>query len=64
MLIIEDPAVTVKRTTTIKALFLYLNFDMCLSVMLDSLSCSLHQYYFLLIYEAFKDYFLRIPDLI
>jgi hypothetical protein len=54
MLLIEDPTVTVKCTTTIKAL----------SVLLDNLSCSLHQYYFLLIYEAFKDYFPRIPDLI
>ena len=37
MLIIEDPTVTVKCRTAITTLFLY--FKLCLSVMLDSLSC-------------------------
>jgi hypothetical protein len=38
MLIVEYPTVTVTCRTAIKALFLY--FNLCLSVMLDSLSCS------------------------
>jgi hypothetical protein len=37
-LILEDPTVTVKSRTAIKALFLY--FDLCLNVILDSLRCS------------------------
>jgi len=37
-LIVEDPTVTVKCRTARKALCLY--FNVCLSVMLDSLSCS------------------------
>ena len=37
MLIVEDPTVTVKCRTAIKVLFLY--FNLCLSVMLNSLSC-------------------------
>jgi hypothetical protein len=41
MLIIEDHTVIVKCRTVVKALFLY--FNLCLSVKLDSLSCSLHQ---------------------
>jgi hypothetical protein len=46
-LILEDPTVTVKSRPAIKALFLY--FDLCLNVILDSLRCSLHTYPFLLI---------------
>ena len=38
ILIVEDPTVTVKCRTTIKVLFIYFNW--CLSVMLDSVSCS------------------------
>jgi hypothetical protein len=38
VLIVEDPTVTVKCRGAIKALFLYLN--VCLSVMLNNLSCS------------------------
>jgi hypothetical protein len=43
--IVEDPTVTVKCRTAIKALFLYLNLG--LSVMLDILSCSFTSIYFL-----------------
>ena len=39
MVIIEEATVTVTCRTAIKALFLYLK--LCLSVKLDSLSCSL-----------------------
>jgi hypothetical protein len=39
ILLIEDPTVTVKCRTAIKALFLY--FNLCLSVMLNGLSCAL-----------------------
>jgi len=50
MTIIEDPTASVKSRTAIRALFLFLN--LCLSVMLDSLSFSfslhLHPYNFLL----------------
>jgi len=46
MLIIENPTVTVKCRTATKALFLY--FDSCPSVMLDS-HVHLHLYLFLLI---------------
>jgi len=38
MLIIEDLTVTVKCRTAIKGLLLY--FNLCLSLVLDSLSCS------------------------
>jgi len=44
MLIVEDSIVTVKYRTAIKELFIY--FNLCLSVMLDNLSCP---YPFLLI---------------
>jgi hypothetical protein len=37
MLIVEDATVTLKCRTVIKALLLY--FNLCLSVMLDNLSC-------------------------
>jgi len=37
MFIIEDPTVMMKYRTAIKALFLY--FNLCLSVTLDSLPC-------------------------
>jgi hypothetical protein len=38
MVIVEDHTVTVKCRTAIKGLFLY--FSLCISVILDSLSCS------------------------
>jgi hypothetical protein len=44
ILIVIDPTVTVKCRTAIKALFLY--FNLCLSVMLDSLSCSFTSIFF------------------
>jgi hypothetical protein len=37
MLLIEDPTMTVKHRTAIKTLFLY--FNLCLCVKLDSLPC-------------------------
>ena len=48
MLIIEEPTVTVKCRSAIKALFLYVNLCLLVSVMLDS-NVHLHPYPFLLI---------------
>jgi hypothetical protein len=59
MFIIEDPTVTVKCSTAIQALFLYLN--LCLSVKLDS-HVHLHPYPFLLIgYETSLTMLLVVP---
>ena len=46
ILIVEDSTVTVKCRTAIKVLLLYIN--LCLCVMLDSLSYWIHPYHFLL----------------
>ena len=45
MIIIEDHTVTVKFKTAMAGLFLY--FNLCLSVMLDSLLCSFTSIFFL-----------------
>ena len=47
MLIVEDPTVTVKCRTAIQVLFLY--FNLCLSIKMNSLSCSFTSKSFLLI---------------
>ena len=49
MLIIEDTTVTEKCRTAIKVLFLFFNFNLCLHVMLESLSCSFTSISFLTI---------------
>ena len=51
MLIIKDPAVTVKCRTAIKKMFLY--FILCPSVKLDSLSCLFISISFLTKYIIF-----------
>ena len=50
MLILEDPSVSVKSRTAIKVLFLY--FNLCLCVKLDSSSCSVltdYMFFFLIV---------------
>ena len=53
MVIVEVPTVTVKCSTAIKALVLY--FILCLSVLLDSPSCSVHPYHLLVISNPLFD---------
>ena len=52
MFIVEDPTMTLKYIRVIKALFLY--FNLCLSVMLDSLSGSFTSRPFLTIHSKFS----------